>query len=69
MSKFGEFLGYTPEKKTSVRVEIVAGIVTFLTMCYILTVNPNQILYSGVSDARWSSLFIATAFGAIIGTL
>lgn len=69
MSKFGEFLGYTPEKKTNVRTEIIAGIVTFLTMCYILTVNPNQILYAGVGDPKWSSLFIATAFGAIIGTL
>lgn len=70
MSNFGKLLGFDPvEKKTSVKTEIVAGIVTFLAMCYILTVNPNQILYASVADARWSSLFMATAFGAIIGTL
>ncbi len=70
MSKFGKLLGFDAEaKQTSVKKEIIAGIVTFLAMCYILTVNPNQILYAGTADARWSSLFIATAFGAVIGTL
>ena len=70
MNKFAKALGFDPvAKKTSVRTEIVAGIVTFLAMAYILTVNPNQILYAGTADGRWPSLFIATAFGAIIGTL
>lgn len=70
MKKFAKLLGFDPvEKQTSVRTEVVAGIVTFLAMAYILTVNPNQILYAGTADPRWSSLFIATAFGAIIGTL
>ena len=54
---------------SSFKVEIIAGIATFLAMSYILVVNPNQILYAGTSDPRWSSLFIATAFGAILGTL
>ena len=70
MKKFARLLGFDPvEKQTSVRTEIMAGIVTFLSMAYILTVNPNSILYAGTADIRWSSLFIATAFGAIIGTL
>ncbi|MBQ2806226.1 MAG: NCS2 family permease [Clostridia bacterium] len=70
MNKFSKLLGFDPlAKKTSVKTEIIAGIVTFLAMAYILTVNPNQILYASTSDPRWSSLFIATAFGAIIGTL
>lgn len=70
MSKFGKWLGFDAEaKKTSVKTEIVAGVVTFLAMCYILTINPNSILFAGTADARWSSLFIATAFGAVIGTL
>ncbi len=38
-------------------------------MCYILTVNPNQIFYNSVANPAWSSVFIATALGAIIGTL
>ena len=70
MKKFAKLLGFDPAlKQTNVRTEIIAGIVTFLAMAYILTVNPNQILYAGTADPRWSSLFIATAFGAIIGTL
>ncbi len=70
MNKFAKLLGYDPvAKKTNLRTEIIAGIVTFLAMAYILTVNPNQILYAGTADPRWSSLFMATAFGAIIGTL
>ena len=49
MNKFAKLLGYDPkEKQTNVKTEIVAGIVTFLAMSYILTVNPNQILFAGV---------------------
>ena len=70
MKKLGRLVGYDPvEKQTNVRTEIIAGIVTFLAMAYILTVNPNSILYAGTADPRWSSLFIATAFGAVVGTL
>ena len=69
MNKFAKLLGYDPiEKKTNLKTEIIAGIVTFLAMAYILTVNPNQILV-GADQAYWPSVFIATAFGAIIGTL
>ncbi len=71
MNKFSKLLGYDPiEKQTSVKTEIVAGIVTFLAMAYILTVNPAQILV-GMENAAayWPSVFIATALGAVIGTL
>ena len=71
MNKFGKLLGFdTVAKKTSVKTEIIAGIVTFLSMAYILTVNPAQILV-GMENAAayWPSVFIATAFGAVIGTL
>jgi len=68
MNKFSKLVGYDPvEKQTSVRTELVAGVVTFLSMAYILTVNPNQIF--GAGSAYWASAFIATALGAIIGTL
>lgn len=68
MKKFFKLLGFDPvEKQTSVKTEIVAGIVTFLAMAYILTVNPNQIV--GAGSAYWPSVFMATALGAIIGTL
>ena len=71
MNKFAKLLGYDPvEKQTNVKTEIIAGIVTFLAMAYILTVNPAQILV-GMEDAAayWPSVFIATALGAVIGTL
>ena len=54
---------------STVSTEIFAGVTTFLAMCYILVVNPNQVLYSGTEDVLWPSLFIATAFAAIIGCL
>ena len=71
MKKFAKLLGYDPvEKQTNVKTEIIAGIVTFLAMAYILTVNPAQILV-GMENAGayWPSVFIATALGAIVGTL
>ena len=69
-NKFFKALGFDPvAKQTSIKTEIVAGIVTFLAMAYILTVNPAQILVSPDLGAYWPSVFIATAFGAIIGTL
>ncbi len=69
MNRFAKLLGYDPkEKQTSVKTEIIAGIVTFLAMAYILTVNPNQI-FGSTADPHWSSTFIATALGAVIGTL
>ncbi len=68
-TKFAKFLGYDSEKKqTSVKTEIVAGIVTFLAMAYILTVNPFQILGDS-SSVYWPSLFMATALAAVVGTL
>lgn len=66
--RLDDFWGIS-KNNSSFRVEIIAGIATFLAMAYILTVNPNQILYASTSDSRWASLFIATAFGAIVGTL
>ena len=69
MNKFAKLLGFDPVKKqTSVKTEIVAGAVTFLAMAYILTVNPNQI-FGSIDNEYWASAFIATALGAVIGTL
>ncbi|ERI85824.1 putative permease [Bacteroides pyogenes F0041] len=54
------------EHKTNVRTEIVAGIITFLTMSYILVVNPNILSQSGMDRA---ALFTATAIASVAGTL
>lgn len=57
------------ENKTKVNTEIFAGLAIFLATAYILTVNPNNILVNGSADPRFSSVFIATALGAFIGSL
>ena len=57
------------ERKSSFRIEFFAGLTTFLAMAYILVVNPNNILAQGTNDPRFTSVFIATALGAFIGTL
>jgi len=51
----------------NVRTEIVAGITTFLTMAYILAVNPG--LFSNLEGMPNGSVFTATALAAIVGTL
>ena len=68
LRRLDNFYGVT-KKKSSIRVEILAGVATFLAMCYILVVNPNQILSFNAANPLWPSVFLATAFGAIIGTL
>ncbi len=57
------------ENKTKVSTEIFAGLAIFLATAYILTVNPNNILVNGSADPRFSSVFIATALGAFIGSI
>ncbi len=58
--------GFNPEKH-SVRTEIVAGITTFLTMAYILAVNPS--IFSALPGMPTDSVFTATALAAVIATM
>lgn len=51
---------------TTMRTEILAGITTFLTMAYILAVNPNILAATGMDKG---ALFTATAVASIVGTL
>ena len=53
--------------KNSVRTEIVAGITTFLTMAYILAVNPS--IFGALDGMPGTAVFTATALAAIVGTL
>ena len=61
-----KLFGFDPQKN-SVRTEILAGITTFLTMAYILAVNPS--IFSNIADMPNGAVFTATALAAIIGTL
>ena len=54
------------EHNTDVRTEIIAGVTTFLSMVYILAVNPSILSASGMDPA---SIFTATAISAAFGTL
>ena len=54
------------ENGTDVRTEIVAGITTFMTMAYILAVNPNVLSATGMDHG---AVFTATALASLIGTL
>ncbi|MCL1805279.1 MAG: NCS2 family permease [Clostridiales bacterium] len=54
------------ERNTTVTTEIMAGITTFMTMAYILIVNPNFLSVTGMS---WGGVFTATALSSAIATL
>lgn len=53
--------------KFSLRTEILAGITTFITMSYILAVNPS--IFAMLEGMPTGAVFTATALAAIIGTL
>lgn len=61
-----KLFGFDPEKHR-VRTEIVAGITTFLTMAYILAVNPS--IFSAIPGMPTGSVFTATALAAIVSTI
>ena len=55
------------EKVTTVRTEILAGVTTFLTMSYILAVNP--VMFSQLEGMTAGAVFTATVLAAIVGSL
>ncbi|MBQ3806352.1 MAG: NCS2 family permease [Kiritimatiellae bacterium] len=52
--------------RTTVKTEVVAGVTTFMTMAYILAVNPNILSTAGIPRG---GVFVATAVAAVVGTL
>jgi AGZA family xanthine/uracil permease-like MFS transporter len=54
------------QNNTTVRTEILAGLTTFMTMAYILAVNPDILSATGMDK---NALFTATALSALIATL
>lgn len=61
-----KLFGFDPQKH-NVRTEIVAGITTFLTMSYILAVNPG--MFGILEGMPAGAVFTTTALASIIGTL
>ena len=54
------------ENKTDVKTEVLAGVTTFMTMAYILAVNPSILSAAGMDSG---AVFTATALAAFVGTL
>ena len=54
------------ENETNIKTEVIAGITTFMTMAYILAVNPTILSASGMDK---NAVLLATALAAFIGTL
>ena len=61
-----EKLFHLKDNKTDVKTEIIAGITTFMTMAYILAVNPNILSETGMDRG---AVFTATALCGLLGTL
>lgn len=54
------------EHKTTIKTEVIAGITTFLTMAYIILVNPSILSQAGMD---YGAVFVATCLAAAIGCL
>ncbi len=61
-----KLFGFDPAK-TTIRTEILAGVTTFLTMSYILAVNPG--MFAQLDGMSAGAVFTSTALAAIVGTL
>ena len=66
MELLKKLCGFDP-KKTTIRTEVLAGITTFVTMSYILAVNPD--MFSQLEGMPGGAVFTATALAAIVGCL
>lgn len=63
--KYLKLLGFSPERH-NMRTELIAGLTTFLTMSYILAVNPSILSAAGMDKG---AVFTATALASAIGTI
>lgn len=61
-----ENLFHLKENNTNVKTEVIGGITTFMTMAYILAVNPQILSASGMDS---QAILMATAIAAFIGTI
>ena len=57
------------ENNTTVRTEIVAGLTTFMTMAYIIALNPNLLTGFGANGGPqlWNGVFLATCIASAVG--
>ncbi len=56
------------ENKTNVKTELVAGLTTFMTMAYIIALNPNLLTNFGAEGTElWNGVFMATCIASAVG--
>ena len=61
-----EKLFHLKENGTTVRTEVVAGLTTFMTMAYIIALNPNLLTNFDVGSALWNGVFMATCLASAL---
>lgn len=64
--KVDKWFGIT-KSGSNYKTEIIAGLTTFMAMVYILMVNPG--MFSAIPGLSFGGMYIATALGAIVGTM
>lgn len=59
------------ENNTTVRIEVAAGLTTFMTMAYIIALNPNLLTGFGANGGQvlWNAVFLSTCLASGIGTI
>ena len=57
------------ENNTTVKIEVLGGVTTFMTMAYIIALNPNLLTNFAVGTPLWNAVFMATVISAGVGTL
>ena len=55
------------ENGTNVKTEVVAGLTTFMTMAYIIALNPNLLTNFDVGSSLWNGVFMATCIASAVG--
>ena len=56
------------ENSTTVRTELLAGLTTFMTMAYIIALNPNILTNFDSGSPLWNGVFLATCLSSAFGT-
>ena len=65
-----EKIFHLKQNGTTVRTEVIAGLTTFMTMAYIIALNPNLLTNFGANGQDlWNGVFLATCIASAIGTL
>ncbi len=57
------------ENGSSIRTELLAGLTTFMTMAYIIALNPNLLTGFAVGTPLWNGVFLATCIASGLGTM